>query len=71
MGASSVTGLSGPGDSHGKYNCANSSCGSCGCGCGKEEREVEPKKCKCYTKIVVGSKTKVKVGCKATRLRVC
>lgn len=71
MGASSVTGLSGPGDSHGMYNCANSSCSSCGCGCGKEEPEVEKRKQRCYTKLVVGSRTKVKAGYSSTKIRVC
>lgn len=53
MGATSVTGVSGYGMSHGMYKPENQ-CGGCGCGCtGKkchEERRPE-KKTGCYTRV--------------------
>jgi hypothetical protein len=55
MAAATVTGLSGPGDSHGKHKC-NNQCGGCGCGCNKEE--TPPKKIRngCVKRISVGQK---------------
>lgn len=41
MGASSVTGVSGPGDSLGQYK-PYLHCGGCACGCGSPNCEPEP-----------------------------
>jgi hypothetical protein len=51
MGAKSVTGVSGPGESHGRYKPDNN-CG-CGCGCnkGKCDKPVSsPAKLGCYVR---------------------
>ena len=52
MGATSVTGLSGHGLSHGLYKAENQ-CGGCGCGCGKNcpEPKTPPKKLGCYRRV--------------------
>jgi hypothetical protein len=48
MGATSVTGVSGPGESNGKYKPDN----NCGCGCGKKDEDEPQEKIKlgCYVK---------------------
>jgi hypothetical protein len=48
MIASSVTGVSGPGDSNGKYKPSNNCSCSCSCGSSKEETTPVVKKNGCY-----------------------
>lgn len=68
MGASSVTGVSGAGDSEGLYKAAN----TCGCGCSRESEEpVEPVRLGCYVKHVAGNQAKYIAGGGATKITVC
>lgn len=70
MGASSVTGVSGPGASGGKYKPDN----SCGCGgCGKNEEEaVVSKKTYCATRYTATQgTTKYVVSNGSSRIKVC
>lgn len=69
MGATSVTGVSGPGESGGKYKPEN----NCGCGCcGPDEEEpTEKVKLGCYTRYrTQGTKT-YRVGGGVVNTRVC
>ena len=60
MAASSVTGVSGPGDSLGRYKPEN----SCGCGCGStEDTGTTPiVKRGCYTTLNVNCPSSYKIG---------
>lgn len=61
MIASSVTGVSGPGDSMGKYKPQNNC--SCSCCCGEEEAEVVKKEKICISKKIIiccGKNLKIK-----------
>lgn len=61
MGATSTTGVSGPGDSGGKQKPANN-CGCGACGDTEETTPTVPAKLGCRTKIKVSGKTIVKIG---------
>jgi hypothetical protein len=69
MGATAITGVSGPGDSHGKHKCENQ-CGGCGCGCGEPTPAPTVRKRGCYTKSVSGGSVSVKAG-GTTGVKVC
>lgn len=64
MIASSVTGVSGPGDSQGKYKPKNSCSCSCACGDQTETQQPTNKKTGCYKnyKTCVGSSYKINGG---------
>lgn len=68
MGATSVTGVSGPGDSDGKYKPEN----NCGCGCGGEEEEKKPPvKLGCYVRTKTQGVRTYRFGGGGTSIRVC
>jgi len=68
MGATSVTGLSGPGDSEGKYKPAN----NCGCGCGDaEEEERKEVKLGCYTRYTAQGNRTYRVSGGSASIKVC
>lgn len=69
MTASSISGLSGAGDSNGKWKCGNQ-CGGCGCGCGEETPPTPPRKRGCYTKQNAGNKSNLKTG-GGSNIKVC
>jgi hypothetical protein len=69
MGASSVTGVSGPGDSEGKYKPGN----NCGCSCGDPDEE-EPKervKLGCYSRAVSPGPKVYRARGGSQKIRVC
>lgn len=70
MGASSVTGVSGPGDSKGKFKPDN----NCGCGCGCKKGDclppAPPVKIGCYVSLKTGGSVYHKTG-GSTRIGVC
>lgn len=64
MGATSVTGVSGPGESHGLYK-PELHCGGCGCGCGKancNETTTPPSSIGCYIVNRAGGGTTIRSG---------
>ena len=68
MGATSVTGVSGHGDSGGQYKPEN----NCGCGCGTPDEEEEVKvKLGCYTRYRTQGSTTYKVSGGAGKIQVC
>ena len=69
MGATSVTGVSGPGDSEGKYKPAN----NCGCGCGDQDEEEPRERVKlgCYTRYSTQGSTTHSVCRGGVSTKVC
>lgn len=62
MGATSVTGVSGPGDSGGLYK-PELQCGGCGCGSKDEPEPAEaPSKIGCYVRSKTGGVTTSRTG---------
>lgn len=71
MAASSVTGVSGPGDSKGKYKPENNC--SCSCCCGNEKKELvnKNKKLGCYKKYSNYSKTIKNTTGSKLKIKIC
>lgn len=69
MIASSVTGVSGPGDSNGKYKPENNC--SCSC-CGQKSSKVENKNIKneCFKKYKFCKNT-TNTSCKGIKIKIC
>lgn len=71
MIASSVTGVSGPGDSNGKYKPANNCSCSCCCGDNKNETVEKTKKNGCYKKYKICKNFTYKSGNASSRVKTC
>lgn len=72
MGATSVTGVSGPGDSYGKYK-PELHCGGCACGCGSncEPEAVEQPRTTCYLTYKSGGTIISRSGSAAISVKGC
>jgi hypothetical protein len=71
MVASSVTGVSGPGESNGKYKPENNC--SCSCCCGKSEPQEQLKKIKigCYTRYSSPTSNNYKISNVSSGIKIC
>lgn len=71
MIASSVTGLSGPGDSNGKYKPQNNCSCSCCCDNSKKEINLNKNKKGCFSKYKICKQTKYKLSSGSTNIKIC
>ena len=72
MGATSVTGVSGPGDSNGKYK-PELHCGGCACGCQGDECNppAESEKVGCYISYRSGGNAILRNGNSIVNVKGC